>query len=194
MVDELPVFVKRLLDADRARAERFLAWFWMVRQARPERDEPVRWLLAGSIGLAPLTEREGWPHLINDLSTVSLGELTPDAARDLLDGLAVTHRVALEEAERDALLHRLGWALPYFLQLAFARLRQQAAGPDRVDRVFAGLCGADAAKDFAPWWSRLAKELGAVRGAAAESVLDGCAADPAGVSRDGVRERARRDR
>lgn len=186
MVDELPVFLKRLIDRDRSAAEQLLAWFRRLRQGDPERPDAVRWLLAGSIGLAPLTAREGWAHLINDLAPEALGPLAEADARALLTGLATTHRVPIEDGERDALLARLGWPLPYFVQLVFAELMRQAPGPDRVDRVFAALCSVAASGSFETWWGRLRDELGAVGAHAAEALLDVCAVRPEGARRSAV--------
>lgn len=191
MVDELPVFLDRLVAADPARGERFLAWFRHLRQGRPERDAPVRWLVAGSIGLAPLAARHRWSHLINDLASESLGPLAEADARALLDGLAVSHRVDLLAAERDALLGRLGWPIPFFLQLAFAELARLPSGPDRVDRIFANLCAVGSGKHFAPWWDRLDDELGKVGALVAERMLDAAAARPDGATREAIAEAVR---
>ncbi len=192
LIDELPVLLAALIEADRPRARRFLEWFRSVRQGPSTHANPVRWVLAGSIGLAPLTSREGWSSLINDLHTLPLGAMREEEARSLFDGLALAHHVPLSAADRDALLARLGWPVPYFLQLAFARLR----GPNRVppgpalpDAVVAALCGVESAKDFQHWWGRLDKELGPVGAQAAEVVLDACAADPAGAAASLLREK-----
>lgn len=188
MVDEVPVFLKRLIGQDRRRAEQFLAWFRRLRQGGPERPDAARWLVAGSIGLAPLTAREGWSHLINDLKPEDLGPLSPADAQALLDGLATTYRFELSSAERDALLDRLGWPLPYFIQIAFAELKRQPPGPDRVDQVFASLCSVTSSSLFEPWWGRLREELGPVGARAAEVILDACALRPDGAARSALVE------
>ncbi len=190
MVDELPVFLARLIQADRARAEAFLAWFRKLRQGSPTRDQPLRWLVAGSIGLAPLAARERLSHLINDLHPSRIDALDPESARMLLDGLAKSHRLDLSDDEREALLARLGWPLPYFIQLAVAELRGLPGGPNRVDQVFERLCSVAHAKSFAPWWERLETELGRAGARAAETVLDACATDPTGAHVDLLRELA----
>lgn len=190
LIDELPVLLSTLVETDRARAQRFLEWFWNVRQGPATHADPVRWVLAGSIGLAPLAARQGWSNLIADLTTLPFGAMQRDEARQLLDGLASAHRVELPEADREALLDRLGWPLPYFLQLAFARLHGSGAvppGPGRAEAVVQQLCAVDAGKDFHHWWSRLDKELGPVNARAAMAVLDACAADPKGVRADLLR-------
>ncbi|MBM4365202.1 MAG: hypothetical protein FJ102_03230 [Deltaproteobacteria bacterium] len=191
MVDELPLLLARLLRLDRDRAEVFLAWFRKLRQGSPRRDPHLRWLVAGSIGLAPLAARERLTHLINDLHPARLDAYEPAAARALLEGLATTHRIHLDEGEADALLDRLGWPLPYFIQLAVAELRRLPRGDDRVGRVIHALCSVENAMSFSLWWERLETELGAVGAAAAEQVLDACAADPSGASVAQIQELAR---
>lgn len=183
MVDELPVFLQRLLALDRSRAEAFLSWFRSFRQGRPERSNDVRWLLAGSIGLAPLASRQRWTKLINDLHESTIGPLDRANAQGLLDGLATRYRLQLSPAERDALLERLGWPIPYFLQLAVDALRKLPPGTERTDRVLATLCGPESQIYFAPWWQRLDEELGAVNASAAAAILTACAIDPDGAAK-----------
>lgn len=190
MVDELPVFLLRLLADDRGRAEAFLSWFRSFRQGRPERSNDVRWLVAGSIGLTPLAAREHWTRLINDLRDSSVGELSAAEASGLLDALCQRHQVRVSDVVKRALLDRLGWPIPYFIQLIVDALRglppDGSDGNGAVKAVFAALCGPEARKNFAPWWERLHDELGATNAAAAARVLTACAESPLGVPSDTV--------
>jgi hypothetical protein len=185
MIDELPVFLLRLLDKGADRAHAFLSWFRSFRQGRPERSDDVRWLLAGSIGLAPLARRQGWSALINDLQPFTIDALEPALAADLLNGLCTRHRLPLDIATRTTALARVGWPIPFFLQLLVAELRELPAGPidaAGVEQAFQNLLGTASSKHFAPWWERLGKELGATDASAARTILACCAEDPLGAA------------
>lgn len=184
LVDELPVFLLKLRARDPARARAFLEWFRSFRQGRPERSHDLRWLLAGSIGLSPLAAREGWSKLINDLQPLGLGAHEPDEARTLLRGLSTRYRLGLTDPEEERILVRIGWPIPYFLQLLVGALREGRGGDARVDDAFAALLAPEMRKNFAPWWERLSEELGATDAEAARRVLGLCAADPAGARPD----------
>lgn len=184
MVDELPVFLLRLLESDPQRAHDFLSWFRAFRQGRPERSDDVRWLLAGSIGLAPLARRQRWSKLINDLQPLTVDALEPAAAEGLIVGLAERYRLDLTLEGRATALRRVGWPIPYFLQLLVAELRGLPAAPidgEAVETAFRRLLTVGSTKHFAPWWERLHDELGATDASAARAVLTACAQDPAGA-------------
>jgi hypothetical protein len=184
MVDELPVFLLRLLESDPQRAHDFLSWFRAFRQGRPERSDDVRWLLAGSIGLAPLARRQRWSKLINDLQPLTVDALEPAAAEGLLAGLAERYRLDLTPEGRAAALERVGWPIPYFLQLLVAELRglpKASIGAVEVEVAFQNLLSVASSKHFAPWWERLHDELGATDASAARAILTACAEDPSGA-------------
>src|SRR6266568_795639 len=76
-IDELPVFVLKLLNqgepSERARVREFLYWMRRVRQ----QYTGVRWMLAGSIGLDTITARLNIADAINDLRIAKLGAFDP---------------------------------------------------------------------------------------------------------------------
>ena len=69
MIDELPVFVLKLLAEDEtaARAKNFLYWMRGLRTGEVSSDQ-IRWLIAGSIGLDTVTRRLNLADTINDLA------------------------------------------------------------------------------------------------------------------------------
>lgn len=185
MVDELPVFLLRLLALHPQRAQDFLSWFRALRQGRPGQPDDVRWLLAGSIGLAPLARRQHWSKLVNDLQPLTIDALAPEAAEGLLTGLAERYDLQLTPEGRGAALGRVGWPIPYFLQLLVAELRGLPPEPiaaEGVEAAFQSLLSVASSKHFAPWWERLHDELGPTDAAAARGILSVCAADPSGAS------------
>lgn len=72
-IDELPIFLKRMLsnDGNSQRVEEFLSWMRGVLQDLGE-DAP-RIIVSGSVGLQPLVRRLGIPDRINHLYSYRLG-------------------------------------------------------------------------------------------------------------------------
>ena len=187
MIDELPVFLLRLAAADPVRARGFLSWFRDLRQGSVSRpDDPVRWLLAGSIGLAQVARRERWSALINDVQGMELGAYPPETAHRLLDALSQRYQLGFSEADRAQILDFVGWPIPYFLHLFVHRFRELEPGSRSLAAARAALLGPAARKDFSPWWERLTDELGPTDAAAARRLLSAVASDPAGARRDAV--------
>jgi uncharacterized protein len=186
-IDELPVFVIKLLQegepAQRARAREFLYWLRRMRLEYPS----VRWMLAGSIGLDTVTARLNLADAINDLQVVKLGAFSRKHAHELLCALGETYSIALPEPVREHLLTRIGWPIPYYLQLAFHELRSGGSSGqvtvDDVDRVFEALLDPAHRGYFDFWRQRLYAELGQPDSKFAMDLLSAVARDDEGVTR-----------
>jgi uncharacterized protein len=188
LVDELPVFILSLLRQDPSgdRARRFLIWFRDLRQ-RSGRNGSLRWLLAGSIGLDTVTARLNFGDTINDLHIYHLGPFSRQTADALLEELSRTHNLPLSEEVRSHILHRVGWTIPYYLQLIFAGLRECSNGGGEptvahVDDVFEGLLKPAKKAYFDYWRQRLGDELGKLDAGHALTLLNTIAADELGAS------------
>lgn len=161
-VDELPVFLLKLLTPEdgkaRGRVREFLYWLRRIRQQFPR----VRWLLAGSIGLDTVTARLNIADAINDLQIVTLGAFDELIADALLKALAASHAMDLQAAVRRHAITRAGWPAPYYLQLIFHGLRSVTGPPSMqdVDRVIDDLLGPQHKNYFDYWRQRLFEELG----------------------------------
>jgi hypothetical protein len=185
-VDELPVFVLKLLNqdqsADRARVREFLYWMRRLRQ----QYTGIRWMLAGSIGLDTVTARLNIADAINDLRIEKLGAFDQAAADALLLALSHAHHVKLNEAVRRYIVSRAGWPAPYYLQLIFHELRN-VSGPvteGDVDLAINELLGPQHRNYFDYWRQRLYEELGRTDADYAVTLLHSCCRDPQGPTRD----------
>jgi uncharacterized protein len=161
-IDELPVFLLKLLNHDepaaRDRVREFLYW---LRRLRLEFGE-VRWFLAGSIGLDTITTRLNMADSINDLRIQTLGAFDGPTADALLAALAAEYRIALSDVVRGHVVNKVGWPAPYYLQLVFHELRNKrgAITPADVDRAIEDLLGPQHRNYFDYWRQRLFEELG----------------------------------
>lgn len=188
LIDELPVFVLSLVRQDETgdRARRFLTWFRELRQL-PDRQGRLRWLLAGSIGLDAVAARLRFGDTINDLYLVRLGPFEPKTARQFLNELGATYSFPLPDAAIEHALQRIGWLIPYYLQLLFRELRSECQNrgsepdPDAIDRVFDLLLSPSKRGYFDYWRQRLQEELGLPDAGLALTLLNAAAADPAGA-------------
>jgi len=194
LVDELPMFVLKLLrlDPDGARAREFLGWFRGLRQ-RSDLDDGVRWLLAGSIGLDAVTARLHLGDTINDLHIYHLGPFSEADADGLLQQLGTTHDLLLSDDVRSHMIRRVGWLIPYHLQLLFGQLRSHCRDEDRepsiaaVDAAYEELLTPAHKSYFDYWRQRLHEELGKPDASFALALLAAIARDESGVTRDTLR-------
>jgi hypothetical protein len=175
-IDELPVFVLKLLSrdeaAERARVREFLYWMRRLRL----QYTGIRWLLAGSIGLDTVAARLNIADSINDLRIEKLGAFDGPTADALLQALAATHVVDLDETVRRHIVSRVGWPTPYYLQLVFHELRgvHGAVSEGHVDRAIENLLGPQHRNYFDYWRQRLYDELGRPDADHAVALLNHC--------------------
>jgi AAA+ ATPase superfamily predicted ATPase len=188
LVDELPLFVLSLLRLQdgEARARQFLSWFRGLRQRADLRGD-LRWLLAGSIGLDTVTARLRAGDTINDLHLIHLGAFDRETADRLLAELSESHSFPLEAGVREHILARVGWLIPFHLQLVFSELRGMCGvGPatiEAVDEAFESLLGPAKKGYFDYWRQRLDEELGRPDGGYAIALLNAIARDSNGARR-----------
>jgi hypothetical protein len=197
LVDEFPIFVRRLLRSKNGseRTQLLMHWFRSVRTALSLEDVEVRFLIAGSIGLDGVVSRARMSGTIADLKTFSLGPMSEVDADGLLDILGEVEGIPLPPEIRERVLQRVNWRIPFHLQLVFSqihrlvRFHDQELTPDLVDVAYEGLLGADNRKEFAHWeerldagaWSPQERDL-------IDAVLAAAARDPEGVSPDTLRQ------
>lgn len=177
-IDELPVFIVKLLqqgEPGRQRARTFLYW---LRDLRQKHFQHVKWLLAGSIGLDTMTARLRIGDSINDLEPFKLDAFSADSAKRLLTELARSYRMPLDDPTIARMLDRVGWPVPYYLQLMFSHLRDAHVddhvqpSPAAVDAIFDKLLGHGYRTHFDYWSQRLDDELGQPEAGYARMMLD----------------------
>ena len=137
VIDELPIFLKRMLhrDGSVAKVDEFLSWLRGVLQALGK-DAPVL-ILSGSIGLEPLVGRLGIPDRINHLYPFRLGPWSQEASIECFRLLAESHKLRVEDGVAEAVYETLRIGIPHHVQSFFARLRDFATMQSR-DRVTVG--------------------------------------------------------
>ena len=187
-VDEVPVFVLKLLKQERGteRTRGFLYWFRDLRQRHHQR---VRWVLAGSIGLDTVVHRLGLGDTINDLSPSPLGAFDEPTAHKFLDELSSSYDLHLEPAVRSHIIKRIGWPVPYYLQIMVDKLLEKSgsdSSPDVsvVDLAFEELLSPAYKIHFDYWCQRLHEELGAPDDDHAIQLLNAICQDPSGATNE----------
>ena len=126
VIDELPIFLKRMFNRDRdaERVDQFLSWMRGVVQMLGEKS-PVL-VLSGSIGLDPLVRRLGIPDRINHLYPFRLGPWDRETSIACFERLAATYGVPCDDGVAEAVYEALGIGIPHHVQSFFARVRDFA--------------------------------------------------------------------
>lgn len=197
LIDEFPIFVRRLLEREdgHERARLLLDWFREVRLDSSVEDAEVHFLLAGSIGLDAVVNRVQMTGTINDLEVFRLGPFSLEQADRFLELLGEAEDMPLTPEVRERLLSHVTWRIPYHLQLMFSeihravRFRGKALDPGLVDEAYESMLDPNKRKHFAHWDERLRDPLLAPgeRDLLA-ALLAAAARDPAGIGLDTARQ------
>ena len=123
IIDELPIFLKRMLnrDGDKRRVDEFLSWLRGVLQALDR--ESLVLIVSGSIGLGPLVRRLGIPDRINHLFPLRLEPWSREVSIACFERLARSHGLPIGDGVAEAVYEALGIGIPHHVQSFFARLR-----------------------------------------------------------------------
>jgi uncharacterized protein len=190
LIDELPLFVLALLVHGRERTRTFLNW---LRESRIDEAASlsVRWLMAGSIGLDTVAARERLGDTINDLAVESVGPFARGDADRFLRVLAESHDLVLVDEVRVHILDRIGWLIPFHLQLVFSALLNLGASRPSVadvEQAYLSLLQPAHKVSFDWWVQRLHDELGKLDAGHALQMLAAVARSEAGASRSVLTE------
>ena len=190
-VDELPIFILRLMSQPEGihRVKHFLNWFRDIRQTY---SQQIRWILAGSIGLDTVTQRFNIGDTINDLMPYPLGSFSDAVACEFIDKLAASEQLTLCPQSKTYLLQKLGWNVPYYIQIMIDALvneandSQQPITHQDIDNAFESKLRPEHKMYFDYWRQRLSEELGKPDDAYAIELLNHICNSTTGVSKDNL--------
>ena len=126
VIDELPIFLKRMLDRDQdpRRVDEFLSWLRGAFQQLSQ-DGPVL-IVSGSIGLEPFVRRLKIPDRINYLYSYRLKPWNRSTCIRCFERLANSSGVSIENGVAEAVYEALGIGIPHHIQSFFRRLNDFA--------------------------------------------------------------------
>lgn len=161
MVDEFPQTVENILrQHGRIAAEQFLQF---NREIRHEANENIRFLLTGSIGLPAIAEKLDATKEINDLNVIEVPPLHREEAEQLVLKLLASEKIRLNEEVIAHLLDKLGYFVPFHLQLLVQELidiyfdNQEQLNNNDVDKAFERIVEKRNDSYFRHYYSRLKK-------------------------------------
>ncbi len=168
VIDELPIFLKRMLRNDHGheKVDEFLSWLRGTLQQLGDGSPTV--IISGSIGLEPLVRRLGIPDRINYLYNFRLGPWNRRTCIECFDRLARSSDFQVEGGVGQAVYDKLGIGIPHHVQSFFARHAEFALMQGRqwmavsdVDEVYRTvLLGPAGQNDLVHYATRLKEGLG----------------------------------
>ena len=137
VIDELPIFLKNMLDDDEQGVRNFMSWFRGVVQGLEAANNPPAFIVSGSIGLAGLARRIGASDRINHLYPYRLGAWNRDECVACFQRLAQSVEMPTEEGVANAVYDKLGLGIPHHVQSFVARLHDHYARTSGASKITA---------------------------------------------------------
>ena len=172
-IDELPIFVNRLLKGKdyritperRQAADEFLSWLRKNGQAHKGR---ICMIVSGSVSLEPILRQAGLSAHANIFSPYDLKPWSEETAMACLGALGETYNLDLPRDVRRDMCRRLRCQIPHHVQWFFdvlredlRRTRRRDASPEDVERVYNNeMLGVRGKTDMQHYVDRLKKFLG----------------------------------
>ncbi|MWB95182.1 hypothetical protein GON26_12495 [Flavobacterium sp. GA093] len=132
MVDEVTVLLNSFMESDpvngKRNAEFFLNWLRSFRQISGTK---IRWIFCSSVGIDNFTSQHQLSHTFNDVDPYPIGAFKRDKAKQMLKELAKSDNIILSEEIIEYKLDKLGWLLPYFIQILFFKFYHLVQVEDR---------------------------------------------------------------
>lgn len=143
--DEVAVLLNTVLqdnNGDKRSIEELMHWLRSLRQVS---GSQIRWIFCSSVGIENFTTGHELSKTINDFSYYALKPFSVKAATSMIVELEKGGNVAFTEEIREQMLNRLGYLLPYFIQVLFEKMKGQirldGAPVDQtlVDKAYHGI-------------------------------------------------------
>ena len=154
--DELTVLLESLtlIDDDGRTVRTFLNQF---RALRSSTAESCSWLICSSIGVRNYTIQHNLSDTINDVADFDLGAYSDAEATEFVSLLAQTIGIEIDNKTVRHMLAKIGWNIPYFIQLLMSRLPKDKVTKAAIDDAYNHLLKTGS---FDTWHERLNKEYG----------------------------------
>ena len=154
--DELTVLLKSLSDKnDNEQAVRmFLNQFRAMRSATSEK---CSWLICSSVGVRNFTTQHNLSDTINDVADFELGAFSDEEATKFVSTLAESIGIEADAKIKRYILDKIGWNIPFFIQLLLSRLPVGEIAKADVDDAYGHLLQTGS---FDTWHERLNIEYG----------------------------------
>lgn len=184
LIDEVTVLLERIMKTENGeqRAEYFLHGLRALRQVN---NSKVRWIFISSVGIENFVNRHNFSKTINDFATYELQPFTTEDTHKMILALEAGQNFGLTPEIRTAITNKIGYLLPFFIQLLFAQMHQL----HKIKRRDATLALVDEAyqevingSDLNTWIERLVEQYGEYK-ILAEAILKMLCQKKEGLSR-----------
>ena len=121
--DELIIFLNHLKGNDNEYLNDAILFIEWLESMRKQPDSKIRWIICSSLSIDDFTLTHSIDGKMEDLCRFAIDELKGNEPVEFIRALAKSYKLNLSEESERCMLDKLGWYLPYFIQLLFHEVR-----------------------------------------------------------------------
>jgi len=123
MVDEFAQTIENIIKYEDVKNANSLLKAHRALRQNPKISEKVTFVYAGSIGLESVVSKINSIKIINDLNSIKVLPLPKPEAFKFISQLANSTKIELKEEVIDALIEKIEWLIPFYIQLLIQELK-----------------------------------------------------------------------
>jgi AAA+ ATPase superfamily predicted ATPase len=161
--DELTILLTSIINNGpdgKKNVTEFLHW---LRNIRIVKGSKIRWIVCSSVGIENFTHRYGISDTINDVPDYKLQSYTREVSIKMLRALSDSNSLVLGDKIPVAIVDKLEYCLPFFLQIMFEKIHYLAdieGMPVNEDIVESAYNALIEEKHFNTWIERINGQYG----------------------------------
>lgn len=162
-LDELTILLTSIIKDDEAGKKNVTNFLHWLRDIRITPGSKIRWIYCSSVGIENFTHKYGISDTINDVPDYNLKSYTNEVSKEMLKNLGDTNDLVLNDKLLNAIVTKLDYCLPFFLQIIFEKIRYLVAienislDENIVDAAYTALIEE---KHFNTWIERIHEQYG----------------------------------
>jgi uncharacterized protein len=161
--DELTVLLTNIIENGEDGHRNVAGFLHWLRDIRIKAGSKIRWIYCSSVGIENFTHKHGLSDTMNDVHSYHLLPFSQQDSIDMLSNLGASNNVPLDDETKKAIIHKLGYCLPFFLQVIFEKIKYQheieniLLTPDIAETAYRALIEEN---HFNTWVERIHEQYG----------------------------------
>jgi AAA+ ATPase superfamily predicted ATPase len=125
--DELTVLLTSIVEKGENGIKDVTDFLHWLRDLRITEGSKIRWIFCSSVGIENFTHKHRISDTINDMHDYSLRSYPKEVSKPMLKNLGENNDLEMTDALQEAIVNKLDYCLPFFLQIIFEKIKNLVA-------------------------------------------------------------------
>jgi len=153
--DELIIFLNHLKGEKNESLKDAILFMEWLEGMRKKPDSKIRWILCSSLSIDDFTSTHKLDGKMEGLYRFTIDELKGNEPAEFIRALAKSYKLKFSKEAVQYMLDKLGWYLPYFIQLLFQEIRKCNTvniSPETIEDAYKNLLAESKKQKYFKTW------------------------------------------